>query len=184
MERELHPAGAHVEGPTPTRGGAPPPPDDPAATRNDEALPDAETTPSRPPLPGEAPPETETTHPQPLDPGGAPLDQITEAAASPARTTRSQTLDLTLVHPSQTRFTCPVCKLTYHHSLVRHVGVSHARLKFNISFQCALCEYVNTNLRATANHYRLTHGAAVPPPRGRSRVRRKSVSVLPANFPI
>ncbi|KAL5509864.1 hypothetical protein EMCRGX_G005303 [Ephydatia muelleri] len=99
--------------------------------------------------------------PQPLDPGEALLDQLTEAAAPPARTTRSQTLDLPVIHTSQTRFNCPACKLTYttHDSYVRHIGVSHARLKF----KCALCEYVNTNLHATANHYKLTHGAVVPP---------------------
>lgn len=70
-----------------------------------------------------------------------------------------------MTHPSQIRFTCSACKLTYttHHSLVRHVSVSHAHLQLNITFQCTLCEYVNANLKATANHYRLTHGAAVPP---------------------
>ncbi|KAL5509955.1 hypothetical protein EMCRGX_G005409 [Ephydatia muelleri] len=49
--------------------------------------------------------------PQPLDPGEALPDQLTEAAAPPARTTRSQTLDLPVIHTSQTRFNCPASRL-------------------------------------------------------------------------
>ncbi|KAL5509854.1 hypothetical protein EMCRGX_G005293 [Ephydatia muelleri] len=151
MARELHPAGNSGTGPGrhPERSGALA--DDPTATRDSKALPDAATT-----LP---------TPPQP--PGDA-LDEPPSVAAAPSTSTSTRHLspiDFVVTHPSQTRFTCPACKLTYttHHSLVRHVGVSHARLNLNITFQCALCDYANANLRATANHYRLAHGAAVPP---------------------
>ena len=74
-------------------------------------------------------------------------------------------VDFIVTHPSQTRFACPVCKLVYttHSSLVRHVDVSHKRLTLNISFKCALCDYVHANLRSTSNHFRLEHSAAVPP---------------------
>ena len=156
MVRELHPAGTHDEdsgtgsGRRPERSGALA--DDPTATRDSEALPDAATTLPAPPQP----------------PGDALDEPPSAVAAAPSTSTSTRHLpstDFVVTHPSQTRFTCPACKLTYttHHSLVRHVGVSHARLNLNITFQCALCEYVNTNLRATANHYRLAHGAAVPP---------------------
>ena len=75
--------------------------------------------------------------------------------------------DLVIIHPSQTRFTCPDtgCRLTYptHTSLVRHVGVSHKRMTLNISFKCALCDYTHANKRSTSLHFRHAHGAAVPP---------------------
>ena len=74
-------------------------------------------------------------------------------------------VDFIVTHPSQTRFACPVCKLVYttHSSLVRHVDVSHKHLTLNISFKCALCDYVHANLRSTSNHFRLEHSTAVPP---------------------
>ena len=75
--------------------------------------------------------------------------------------------DFVVTHPSQTRFTCPDagCRLTYptHHSLVRHVGISHKRLALKLSFKCALCDYTHTSLRSTSLHFRHAHGVAVPP---------------------
>ena len=141
------------------RGAAPPPTDDPAATRDGKTLPGQRPHPqdprclAKPCLKRRLHPHNRQSPTRPANGGRRP----------PARTTRSQTLDFTVIHPSQTRFTCPACKLTYttHHLLIRHIDVSHARLKFNISFQCT---HVNTNPHATTNHYRLTHGAAVLPP--------------------
>ena len=74
--------------------------------------------------------------------------------------------DFIVKHPSQTRFTCPDvgCRFTYptHHSLVRHMGVSHKHLTL-ITFQCALCEYTHVSLRSTSLHFWHAHGVAVPP---------------------
>ena len=62
----------------------------------------------------------------------------------------------------KTRFTCPGCQLSYptHHSLVRHVGVSHKRMSLNITFKC---NYAHASLLSTLLHYRHAHGIAVPP---------------------
>ena len=82
-------------------------------------------------------------------------------------TVRPHATDFVVTHPSQTRFVCPDagCRLTYpsHHSLVRHVGVAHKRMTLKLSFKCALCDYIHTNLRSTSLPFRHTHGAAVPP---------------------
>ena len=91
-----------------------------------------------------------------------------EAVAHSINATRrpgQQTADFVATHRCQTCFECPVCKVMYttHNSLVHHVGTSHSRLTFNITFKCAQCDYVNANLRATSSHYKSTHGAAVPP---------------------
>ncbi|KAL5509841.1 hypothetical protein EMCRGX_G005278 [Ephydatia muelleri] len=76
-------------------------------------------------------------------------------------------VDIVVIHPSQTRFTCPCpgCQLSYptHHSLVRHVGVSHQRMSLNITFKCAVCDYAHASLRSTSLHYRHAHGVVVPP---------------------
>ncbi|KAL5509853.1 hypothetical protein EMCRGX_G005292 [Ephydatia muelleri] len=40
---------------------------------------------------------------------------------------------------------------------------SHGHLTFNITFKCALCNYVNANRRSTSIHFTKTHGATVPP---------------------
>ncbi|KAL5510021.1 hypothetical protein EMCRGX_G005486 [Ephydatia muelleri] len=105
--------------------------------------------------------------PRPKTDQAAPREEKTNInieAAAPLRETES-TVALTITHPTQTGFTCPACTLTYttHNSLARHVGVSHERLALDISFKCALCEYVHVNLRSTSSHFRQTHGAVVPP---------------------
>ena len=105
--------------------------------------------------------------PRPKTDQAAPGEEKTNInieAAAPLRETES-TVALTITHPTQTRFTCPACTLTYttHNSLARHVGVSHERLALDISFKCALCEYVHVNLCSTSSHFRQTHGAVVPP---------------------
>ena len=125
--------------------------DETIPARHGEALPDAGTT---PPQPGKALPGSPTeavAHPP----------SITNAASRPGQ----RTVELVVVHPSQTRFTCLVCKLTYptHNSLIRHVTTSHAHLTLNITFKCALCDYTNVKLRGTSNHFAVTHGATVPP---------------------
>ena len=67
-------------------------------------------------------------------------------ADAPSRPSGHMT-NIVVIHPSQTRFTCPdtACRLTYptHASLVRHVGVSHKGITLNISFKCALCDYTH-----------------------------------------
>ena len=145
MDQELHPAGTHVEERTSTRGGA--------LAEREIPLSDLET-------PGEALPDRDSTSSEPTHPGKA----LPDPTATPPSSARPppQSVDFVVNHPTQTRFTCPACKLTYttHHSLVCHEGVSHTRLNLNTKFQCALCEYVNANLRVTANDYRLAHGAA------------------------
>ena len=92
-----------------------------------------------------------------------PINITTAAQSRPS----GHVTNFVVTHPSQTRFTCPDanCRLTYptHHSLVRHMDVSHKHLKLNITFQCALCEYTHANLRSTSLHFRHTHGVAVPP---------------------
>ena len=77
----------------------------------------------------------------------------------------TQSTDFTIVHPTQVRFTCPVCAVTYpkYASLVRHVGVSHKSVSLNITFKCALCDYTHANKRSTSLHFRHAHGAAIPP---------------------
>ena len=136
-------------------------------TRDGGSLQDAASTPRD----GGALPNDAATPPQPSEPGGA-LPDSTEAATTPAeagftarRVPGQRTVDYTITHPNQTRFTCPDCRFVYttHNSLVRHVGVSHGRLKLNISFKCALCDYTHGSLKSTSTHYRITHGAAVPP---------------------
>ena len=77
----------------------------------------------------------------------------------------TQSTDFTIVHPTQVRFTCPVCAVTYpkHASLVRHVGVSHKSVSLNITFKCALCDYTHANKHSTSLHFRHAQGAAIPP---------------------
>ena len=149
MDRELHPAETLYDAEDGLLGGA-----DPYVPRDGEALPD-----------------DAATLPQPPEPGGA-LPDLTETSTPPAetgttarRTPGQRGVNYTIIHPSQIRFECPMCKLVYtsHHSLVRHVGVSHSRLALTISYKCAMCDYAHTSLRSTSSHYRLSHGAAVPP---------------------
>ena len=149
MDRELQPAETLYDAEDGLLGGAPP-----DAPRDGEAL-----------------PNDAATLPQPPEPGGA-LPDLTETSTPPAETGTTarcipgqRAVNYTITHPNQTRFECPVCKLTYtsHHSLVRHVGVSHSCLVLTISYKCALCDYAHPSLRSTSSHYRLSHGAAVPP---------------------
>lgn len=151
----------------------------PAGTYDDErpggALAEGGTTPPSPRRPGEALVDPEATSPPSLhdealaDPDAAPLDSGEVSAGLEATTARrlsgQQATDFIVIHPSQTRFTCPNCKLTYptHHSLVRHVGVAHRHLTLNIMFKCALCDYAHASLRSTSSHFKQTHGAAVLP---------------------
>ncbi|KAL5509883.1 hypothetical protein EMCRGX_G005323 [Ephydatia muelleri] len=143
MDRELHPADTY---------------DDDSGTegRLSDGAPAEENTPARH---GEALAEEAATPPQ------LPGDAGTGASIRPP--TSRHVTDLVIIHPSQTRFTCPDtgCRLTYptHASLVRHVGVSHRRMTLNISFKCALCDYAHANKRSTSLHFRHAHGAAVPP---------------------
>ena len=113
----------------------------------------------RPPLPvleEEPSPELDRTAPGELE-AAAPL---VDSEATARRSSGQQAVDLVIIHPSQTRLTCPGCQLSYptHHSLVRHVGVSRKRLTLKITFKCAVCDYAHVNLRSTSNHFRLTHG--------------------------
>ncbi|KAL5509843.1 hypothetical protein EMCRGX_G005280 [Ephydatia muelleri] len=146
MDREPQPAETLYDAEDGLLGGAPP-----DAPRDGEAL-----------------PNDAATLPQPPEPGGA-LPDLTETSTPPAETGTTarcipgqRAVNYTITHPNQTRFECPVCKLTYtsHHSLVRHVGVSHSRLVLTISYKCALCDYAHPSLRSTSSHYRLSHGAA------------------------
>eukprot|EP00731_Ephydatia_muelleri_P013765 Em0007g1075a len=143
MDRELHPADTY---------------DDDSGTegRLSDGAPAEENTPARH---GEALAEEAAIPPQ------LPGDAGTGASIRPP--TSRHVTDLVIIHPSQTRFTCPDtgCRLTYptHASLVRHVGVSHRRMTLNISFKCALCDYAHANKRSTSLHFRHAHGAAVPP---------------------
>ena len=94
-------------------------------------------------------------------------------------------VDIVVIHPSQTRFTCPCpgCQLSYptHHSLVRHVGVSHQRMSLNITFKCAGCDYAHASLRSTSLHYRHAHG--VVPPQQIDGSNEKRCPFCPTTFP-
>ena len=152
MDRDLHPAGTYD-------GAA-------ESGLQEELLPRGMAKPywMEPPRPScLAKPSLKETSPS--QPGEAIPEPTQDTTAGMTRRPGQQTLDIIVVHPTQTEFTCPDCRLTYptHHSLVRHVGVSHKRLKLSITFQCALCEYTNEKLRSTSLHFRHTHGAAIPP---------------------
>ena len=112
MDRDLHPAGTDDEAENEWPGGAPA--GDPT-TRDGGALQDAASTPRD----GGALPNNAATPPQPSEPGGA-LPDSTEAATTPAeagstarRVPGQRTVDYTITHPNQTRFTCPDCRLVY-----------------------------------------------------------------------
>ncbi|KAL5509851.1 hypothetical protein EMCRGX_G005290 [Ephydatia muelleri] len=112
MDRDLHPAGTDDEAENERPGGAPA--GDPT-TRDGGALQDAASTPRD----GGALPNDAATPPQPSEPGGA-LPDSTEAATTPAeagstarRVPGQRTVDYTITHPNQTRFTCPDCRLVY-----------------------------------------------------------------------
>eukprot|EP00731_Ephydatia_muelleri_P013815 Em0007g1125a len=111
--------------------------------------------------------ESEENHVTPTNTGGEPEETEENHVAPNTGTTsaRAQSTDFTVVHPTQVRFTCPVCALTYpkHASLIRHVGVSHKSVNLNIKFKCALCDYTHANKRSTSLHFRHAHGVAIPP---------------------
>lgn len=75
-----------------------------------------QNTPSDPETPGKALPDRDST------PGEA-LTDSTATFAAPAR--RHRTIDVIVIHPSQTCFVCPECKLAYtsHNSLVRYMDI-------------------------------------------------------------
>ena len=173
MERELHPAGAHNgAAEDELLGGALA--EDPT-TRESEAIPDEEDTPPQTPEPGGALPDptgTTAAHRtyEPLgndgmDTTGRRRNAGTQLRTNGLPTTRGQVIDLTITHPTQVRFTCPVCSLTYpaHSSLARHVGVAHKSIHLEITFKCALCDYTHASKRSTSLHFRHAHGVAIPP---------------------
>ena len=173
MERELHPAGAH-DGAAEDEllGGALA--EDPTM-RESEAIPDEEDTPPQTPEPGGALPDptgTTAAHRTYGPPGNDGMDTTgrrrntgTQIRTNGLPTTRGQVIDLTITHPMQVRFTCPVCSLTYpaHSSLTRHVGVAHKSVHLEITFKCALCDYTHASKRSTSLHFRHAHGVAIPP---------------------
>ena len=190
MDRDLHPAGTHDEllagsladDSTTTRDGEALPGEDTTPPRPPlpgEALPNREVTHPQPATNDEALAEVEIApeeerHMEMLpDDGEAPvatarnraLRTTTRDRAGDSMRLQVNNMGYEILYPSQTRFKCPGCGVTYntHASLIRHVGVSHKQLKLTVSFKCAMCDYAHADLRSTAGHYRHNHGAAVPP---------------------
>ena len=86
-----------------------------------------------------------------MDTSGRRRNAGTQLRTNDLPTTRGQVIDLAITHPTQVRFTCPVCSLTYpaHSSLTRHVGVAHKSVHLEITFKCALCDYTHASKRST-----------------------------------
>ena len=108
-------------------------------------------------------------------------------APVPVATLVGNVASFIIVHPTQSRFTCPVprCDLSYpaQPSLVRHMATSHGTLSLQISYTCAMCPYVHDNKRSISLHFRHAHGVA-PAPIAVDGSREQACPHCPLTFPV